>query len=136
MYHYQRKHFLILFVAVGILAFIGYVLSCIISGPLIIALYPDCYPSAMNYVYITNATTMLGLFYSFIWPIVFRFGKKSSPLIITIARIVSYLAFSICFLNSLGIYSICLGNLISTIIQALIVITMGFNITKSKKILT
>ena len=131
----KKKYFLILLSGISLLAIVGYILSCIISGPVIQILYPDCFPFAMNYVYIANATTMIGLFYSFIWPLVFKFGKKSSPLIITIVRIFTYLTFSLCFLSSLGLYSVCYGNLISTIVQAFIVILMGFYITRDKKIL-
>ena len=124
----KKNVYVMLVSAVAILAIVGYVIAYIISGPIINLLYPSCYPQALSFTPITNATVMIGLFYSFCWPIVFRFGGKGSPLVLIGVRIVSYLSIAIIGMNTWGVFSVCYGNLASSILQAIVVIVMGFKV--------
>lgn len=127
----QRKHFIMLLSAVSVLGLVGYVGSCILSDPLIRIMYPESYPQALQYTPITNATVMIGLLYSFAWPVVFRFGNKTAPLLLAIIRIGSYLLITFLGMKTLGVMSVCYGNLISTSLQSLTVIVMGLCLCKN-----
>lgn len=124
----KRHAYMLLLGAVTVLAIGGYIFANIFSGPIIHLLYPSCYPEALSYTPITNATVMIGLFYSFCWPVVFRFGGKNSPLLLIGVKMISYLSIAILGIRAWGIYSICYGNLVSSILQSLVVILLGFKV--------
>lgn len=124
----KKNVYVMLVGAVTLLAGFGYVIAYFISGPIINLLYPSCYPQALSFTPITNATVMIGLFYSFCWPIVFRFGGKGSPLVLIGVRIISYLSIAIIGMESWGVFSICYGNLASSMLQAIVVVIMGFKV--------
>lgn len=128
----KKNVYIMLVGAVTLLAVVGYVIASLMSGPIIRFLYPSCYPQALSYTPITNATVMIGLFYSFCWPVVFRFGAKGSPLVLIGVRIISYLSIAILGMKTWGVFSICYGNLISSILQAVVVIIMGLKVCEKK----
>lgn len=127
----KKKDYSLLVLSVFLFGFVFYFISNSISGFVVQLLYPNCYPKALQYSPITNATAMLSLFYTLCWPIVFRFGKKTYPFIISSIRIFSYLLFTVLGMKTMGVYSVCYGNLLSTVLQSLIVIILGFRLCSS-----
>ena len=111
---------------------LGFYICLIISKPLIGLLYPDLLTASLRYIPYTVAASMFGIFYSFVWPIVLRFGKNSYPLIITVLKAIVYLGTAVFFVRTHGVLGIALANLLASATQAMTVFFLGFNISNKK----
>ncbi len=121
----SRKQFSFYILALVVLAIIGYFVCFVISKPLISILYPDCLPRAMLYVPYTVAAAMLGIVYSFVWPLVLRFGKNSYPFLITVSKAALYILVIVLTIKRVGIMGVAYATLLATGLQALLAIILG-----------
>jgi O-antigen/teichoic acid export membrane protein len=128
----SRKQFFTYILILLAVAGVGYVVCFLISDPLISLLYPDCLAGSKQYIPWTVAASMLGVIYSFVWPLVLRFGKNSYPSLITIFKAVVYVLVALLTVRKFGIMGICYANLLSTGAQVLVVIILGFKVCDKK----
>ncbi len=128
MQQINRKQYSMIVLFTAVAATVGFIVSQIMSKPLIGFLYPNTLPDALHYTPVTNATCMVGLFYSFCWPVVLKFGGKGSPIVFAIVKIVGYLSIAFLGMKTYGINSVCWGGFIATLIQSALVVCLGYRI--------
>lgn len=119
----------------GILIFLCIVggFACLFIGkPLISFLYPDYLEAAIVYLPITIGIAMAEVFYSFVWPIILRFGKSSSPMYITLIKAITYVSIAVRLSETHGIMGVCYAGLIGTLLQAGAVFIFGLLIIIEK----
>jgi O-antigen/teichoic acid export membrane protein len=127
--HVPRKQYIIYSFSVGFICCIGYFFCRLISNPLILLLYPDYLIPAQEFIPITIMISMLEVYYSFIWPLIFRFGKTSYPLLIVSIKAIIYISFSILLVKTYNVMAICYAGFISSLIQALIIFVLGIRLS-------
>lgn len=128
-----KKHFILYCLALCIGGTLGFFVCLLISKPLIGLLYPDLLSASLSYIPYTVGASMFGVFYSFVWPIVLRFGRNSYPLIITILKAAVYLSTAVLFVRSYGVLGIAVANLLASAIQAIVVLFLGLRVSKNSK---
>lgn len=126
----SRKHFLLFSLALLLTCIMGYFVCIQLSEPLIRLLYPEYLEAARKYISITVAASMFEVYYSFVWPIIFRFGKNHYPLLISGIKAVFYLFFSILLVNKYGVFGVCFSSLSGSMIQAFVVLFLGFHLAE------
>jgi O-antigen/teichoic acid export membrane protein len=126
----SKKQFFIYVLVLFVFSIIGYLICYAISKPLIRLLYPDCLSGSLIYIPYTVAIAMLGVVYSFIWPLVLRFGKNFYPLIVTLLKAVVYLPLTFIFIKPFGMMGVNYANLFASVVQVLIVVVLGFRVCK------
>lgn len=110
---------------------LGYFVCLVISQPLIVFLYPDLLSSSLPYIPYTVVASMFSIFYSFVWPIVLRFGKNSYPLVITLLKAVVYLILVIALIRKHGVLGVALASLFASAAQSIAVFFFGLRIAKN-----
>ena len=127
--HIPRKRYIIYSFSAGFTCCIGYFFCRLISNPLILLLYPDYLIPAQKFIPITIMISMLEVYYSFIWPIIFRFGKTFYPLIIASIKAIIYISFSILLVKTYNVMAICYAGFISSLFQASIIFVLGLRLS-------
>jgi O-antigen/teichoic acid export membrane protein len=109
--------------------------ACLFIGkPLISFLYPDYLEASIVYLPITIGMAMVEVFYSFVWPIILRFGKSSSPMYITLIKAITYVSIAVRLSETHGIMGVCYAGLIGSLLQAGAVFVLGLLITMGKTV--
>lgn len=114
-------------ITIGVVGFF----SCLwISKPLIGLLYPDLLEASIPFIPFTIGSSMVGIYYTLIWPIVLRFGHNYFPLIITFLKGVTYIGFAVIFIQKYGVIGVAYASLLSSIVQAVTVFLFGIYVCR------
>lgn len=124
MKKFKMKDFIQILSLTAIVGVIGYVISILISEPILKFLYPNWANESLNLIYITTATTIFGVMSSVIHPIVLRFNNVNWQLLISGSNLVVSVIAVILLFNMFGLYGFCLGLLVANVIKLLIMISI------------
>lgn len=116
------KNFIYIISLTGLVGFLGYFVTIMISNPLLNYLYPDWAAESMELIYITTATTIIGVMSSVIHPIILRFNNVNWQVIISGTNLVVYTICVFIFYNYFGLIGFCVGILIANGIRFLFMI--------------
>lgn len=130
----ERKYFFQLLLVATILAVIGFLVSVNLSEYALIYLYPKWASESLEIIYYTTGAAMISLISSAINPIVLRFCRKSIQIVINGIYLLSYLCFSLFFLEIGGLEGFCIGILLSKIVYLIIKIFVFISYTPKRKI--
>lgn len=126
MKEFKIKHFTLLISLMTGIGIVGYFIIIIISEPMLYLLYPQWASESMQLIYITAATTVVGLISSVINPIILRFKNINWQLGISgVNLIITVLAVFI-FYYLYGLLGFCIGMLISNIVKLIMMISIYF----------
>jgi O-antigen/teichoic acid export membrane protein len=131
----DSRSFMYFIVSIMIVGVFGYVITILISEPLLHLLYPIWADESMQLVYITTATTIMGILSSVLHPIVLRFNNVNWQVIISITTLVLYISFAFIFFYYFGLLGFCIGILITTIIKFILLISI-FLFNSPKNVIT
>lgn len=98
----------------------GYILTIILSRPVLELLYPKYVEAAMRYIWITSGTIVVSVLTSMITPFVLRFFDIKWQIWINGITTTGYITISLALLKQGGLMGFCIGALIANIIKLLI----------------
>lgn len=99
---------------------IGYIMTIILSRPVLSILYPKYVDAAMQYIWITSGTIVVSVLTSMITPFVLRFFDIKWQIWINGITTIMYIIISLCLLKLGGLMGFCIGALLANIIKLLI----------------
>ena len=99
---------------------IGYIMTIILSRPVLSILYPKYVDAAMQYIWITSGTIVVSVLISMITPFVLRFFNIKWQIWINGITTIMYIIFSLSLLKLGGLMGFCVGALLANIIKLLI----------------
>lgn len=99
---------------------IGYVLTIVLSRPVLGLLYPKYVEAAMQYIWITSGTIVVSVLTSMITPFVLRVFDIKWQIWINGITTVGYIIISLSLLKLGGLMGFCVGALLANIIKLLI----------------
>lgn len=105
---------------------VGSIVAIYLSPPVINLLYPNFLENSKPYISVTVITAMLGFFYSFIWPIVLRFGRNYYPVMMQGIKATAYLLSGVLLIPSFQVLGVAYASLIGSIIQVMVVVVLAF----------
>ena len=126
-----KKQYIIYSSIIVSLSVVGFIFCICISRPIILILYPDLLSGSLKYIPYVVFGSMLSLIYSFLWPIVLKFGNESYPVIIIIIKTIIYIGTVMILIKLIGIFGIIYANLLASLIQLILIFILGFKITKN-----
>jgi len=110
---------------------LGYIVSIIISRPILSFLYPKYVDAAMKYIFVNSATICVNVLVSIITPFVLKFFDIKWQIVINGLSAVTYILLTIVLFYCFGMMGFCIGILLSNIIK-LITTTFIFIFMKGK----
>ena len=99
---------------------IGYIMTIILSRPVLSILYPKYVDAAMQYIWITSGTIVVSVLTSMITPFVLRFFDIKWQIWINGITTIMYIIISLSLLKLGGLMGFCIGALLANIIKLLI----------------
>lgn len=99
---------------------IGYIMTIILSKPVLSILYPKYVDEAMQYIWITSGTIVISVLTSMITPFVLRFFDIKWQIWINGITTIGYIMISLSLLKFGGLMGFCVGALLANIIKLLI----------------
>ena len=99
---------------------IGYIMTIILSRPVLSILYPKYVDAAMQYIWITSGTIVVSVLTSMITPFVLRFFDIKWQIWINGITTIMYIIISLSLLKLGGLMGFCVGALLANIIKLLI----------------
>jgi len=120
------KELNIYMIVLAIFTVLGSIVAIYLSPPVINLLYPNFLENSKPYISVTVITAMFGFFYSFIWPIVLRFGKNYYPMMMQGIKATAYLLSGILLIPGFRVLGVAYASLIGSIIQVLVVVVLAF----------
>ncbi|HWL26470.1 MAG TPA: hypothetical protein VNR38_22405 [Ureibacillus sp.] len=115
----------------GVVGVIGYVLSILISPFVLHLLYPIWATESLDYILVTTATAIVGIVSTVVQPFILKFTHMNWQLVINGSNVMVYVFFSILLYQQFGLMGFCIGILISSIYQ--LVLMIGIFIFNNKK---
>lgn len=110
-------------IAVGILVLISlYTVSIAISNPMIHFLYPTWAEESLKYVGLTALNGILLMLGAIVNVFVLRFCDKKYQIIKSALYLVTYVGFSFTLVKAAGLWGFCLGNLLASIAQLILLL--------------
>jgi|GEM_PF-5799881 O-antigen/teichoic acid export membrane protein len=120
------KELNIYMIVLALLTVLGSIVAIYLSPPIIHLLYPDFLEYSKPYISVTVITAMFGFFYSFIWPIVLRFGRNYYPMMMQGIKATAYLLSGVLLIPSFRVLGVAYASLIGSIIQVMVVVVLAF----------
>jgi O-antigen/teichoic acid export membrane protein len=120
------KELNIYMIVLAIFTVLGSIVAIYLSPPVINLLYPNFLENSKPYISVTVITAMLGFFYSFIWPIVLRFGRNYYPVMMQGIKATAYLLSGVLLIPSFQVLGVAYASLIGSIIQVMVVVVLAF----------
>lgn len=115
------------------LTMLGSIIATYLSSPIIQLLYPGFLENSKQYIPITVITAMIGFFYSFVWPIVLRFGRNYYPVVMQIIKAAVYLLSGVLLIPGFRVLGVAYANLLGSTVQLLVVIVLAYVIVVRSK---
>lgn len=103
---------------------IGYFLSVFVSESLLTIFYPMFKSLALNYIYITSATTVLNILASIIQPFVLKYSSMKFQIVINSSDVFLYVTLSLILLSKFGLMGFCIGILISRVFKVILLLAV------------
>ncbi|MEA1853615.1 hypothetical protein U9M49_10960 [Cytobacillus sp. OWB-43] len=126
MQEFKIKHFSLLIGLMTGIGLVGYYIIVVISEPMLYFLYPQWASESMQLIYITAATTVVGLISSVINPIILRFKNITWQLGISGVNLIITIISVFIFYYLYGLLGFCIGMLISSILKLIMMIFIFF----------
>ncbi|WP_404292786.1 hypothetical protein LG276_21265 [Cytobacillus kochii] len=126
MQGFKIKHFALLISVMTGIGIVSYFIIVVISEPMLNLLYPQWASESMRLIYITAATTVVGLISSVINPIILRFKNINWQLGISGANLIITVLAVFIFYNLYGLLGFCIGMLISNILKLIMMVLVFF----------
>lgn len=121
----SSKKFSILIITSILFGIAGYFASIIIGKPLLQKLYPDLFSEAWNYVFINSFTSIVGMLFSLVNPIVLRFCDTKWQLLLSGLNLLLYLIITLPLLYKFNLIGFCYGVSIVTVINFTITLVLA-----------
>lgn len=102
-----------------VICILGYLGCILLSRPILGFLYPQYVDDAMNYIFITSATTVIYTMITIVNPFILKFYDMWWQIAINAVSVVTYVVLSIGLLKLFGLMGFCFGAMISNIIKLL-----------------
>ncbi|MFC0560846.1 lipopolysaccharide biosynthesis protein [Halalkalibacter alkalisediminis] len=120
----KLKNFIYIISITGVISVIGYFATIFISEPLLRILYPNWADESLQLIYITTASTILGVMSSVINPFILRFYNINWQLFISGTNVIVYIICAFLFFNLYGLIGFCFGILVANIFKLLLMISI------------
>lgn len=105
---------------------VGYII-CILISPIILKLiYPQWAQEALSLIHVTTLTAVINMICSVISPMILKFRNINWQFFIHGVRIVVYLSVPLVLLNSYGLIGFCVGTLVASIAQLLVMLLICY----------
>ncbi len=106
------------------LGIIGYIVCVLISRPVLTILYPQFVDQAMNYIYVTTATTVVYALISIVSPFLLKFFDMKWQIAINGISSLIYVVLSLVLHYFWGLMGFCVGALITNIVKFIYMINI------------
>ncbi|WP_270370136.1 lipopolysaccharide biosynthesis protein [Aerococcus urinaeequi] len=110
------------FYASLVICITGYFVSVFVSESLLTLFYPMFKNEAVQYVYITSATTSLNVLASIIQPFVLKYASMKFQIFINFSDVVLYTIMSLFLLTNFGLVGFCIGVMLSRVVKVIILL--------------
>jgi O-antigen/teichoic acid export membrane protein len=123
----ERMRIKDLFYLIGFMVIIGiggYFLTIFLSKPLLYFLYPEWAKDSIQLIYITTATTIIGIMCSLLHPFILRFNNVNWQLFISGISLILYILLTLLLFNYWGLLGFSLGILITNIIKFIVMFSI------------
>jgi O-antigen/teichoic acid export membrane protein len=105
---------------------LGYVITILISKPLLTLLYPQYVIEALNYIHVTTLTIIITIISDMLSPLVLKFCDLKWQIVINGTYLSVLIFLSLFLLDSYGLMGFCVGLLIASIIKLLSMIVIYY----------
>lgn len=116
---------LTLIAGIGV-AFIGYILCILLGKYILLLLYSQYAEQAIEYIYITSATSMCALIYALLSPYILKYCKLIWQIIINVLATGLYLVIALFTVREMGIWGICIAFAVSTPFKVLMQVAIFY----------
>ncbi len=106
----------------GAVCVIGYIGCIIISRPLLTALYPQFVDLAMEYIFITTATTIVSVMIGIANPFILKYFDMKWQIVLNAGTVLVYVVACMSLLSFFGLFGFCVGTLIANIFKFLLML--------------
>jgi O-antigen/teichoic acid export membrane protein len=118
------KKFLYIIMITSVIGVLGYIVTVLISPPLLYFLYSNWAKESIELIYITSASAIFGVLSSVIHPFILRFNNINWQLFISGTNVVTYILCTVLFFNHYGLFGFCVGVLIANILKLILMIAI------------